>query len=78
MEKVTIRVFVKPNAKKSALVEIKDGVLHIALHAKPHEGEANKELCRFLAELYKVPKSQVILEGGEKSRHKVISLPKTK
>jgi uncharacterized protein len=75
-EKIILRILVKPNAKHSALIDIKEGILHIALHAKPSEGEANRELCRFLSKLLGIPKTKIILERGEKSRHKRVSLPK--
>lgn len=72
---IEIAVFVKVNAKRSALLDVKDHVLHIALHAKPHDGEANAELIRFLAELFRIPKSRIQICRGHKSRHKVVSLP---
>lgn len=74
-ETIQLAIFVKPNAKQTRLVEIKDGVLHIALHAKPQEGEANKELIRFLADYFDIPKSQIDLIKGHHSRHKVVSVP---
>lgn len=70
-----LQVFVKPNAKKSALLEVKDRVWRIALHAKLTDGEANAELVRFLSKLLKVPKSLISLKRGEKSRHKCVVLP---
>ncbi len=72
---IELAIFVKTNAKRSALVAVKDRVLHIALHAKPHDGEANAELIRFLAELLQIPKSRIQLCRGHKSRNKVVSLP---
>lgn len=70
-----VQILVKPNAKKSALLEVKDGVWHIALHAKPADGEANTELVRFLSELLDVPKSLITLKRGGKSRHKCVVVP---
>ena len=72
-----IKIFVKLNAKKTALLKVVDGVLHIAIHAKPKDGEANIELIRFLSELYDVPNSQIELIKGETSRHKTVSMPLT-
>lgn len=74
-EQVILRIFAKPNAKRTALLKINDDGLHIALHAKPHEGEANKELISYLAKLFKIPKSHVILHRGESSRHKEVKVP---
>lgn len=74
-EQVCVMIIAKPNAKKSACIKIDAQGLHIALHAKPVQGAANKELINFLAKLFAVPKSQLILLKGETSRYKQISLP---
>jgi len=72
LKQIDLKIYVKPNAKQSALVAVKDQVLHIALHAKPQEGEANAELIRFLSELLQIPKTQLILQRGQKSRYKTV------
>lgn len=72
---VSLRLLVKPNAKRTTLLLVDDQGLHISLHAKPHEGEANKELISYLSKLLKIPKSQITLQRGEKSRHKQVVLP---
>lgn len=72
---VVLSVYAKPNAKKSALLAIADEALHIALHAKPQDGEANKELIQFLSKQFKIPKSHCELIRGESSRHKQIRVP---
>ena len=70
-----LKIYVKPNAKKSQLIGIKDNELHIALHAKPQEGEANKELIHFLSDEFDIPKSQIEIVKGHQSRHKTVRLP---
>lgn len=75
---VDLFIYAKPNAKKSALLSITDDAMHIALHAKPQDGEANKELIKFIAGLFKVPKSHCELIRGESSRHKQIRIPLSK
>ena len=77
-QQIKINILVKINAKKTALVAVNGQELHISLHAKPHKGEANKELIAYLAALFQLPKSQVILHRGEKSKHKQILVPLTK
>ncbi|MDX1901090.1 MAG: DUF167 domain-containing protein [Gammaproteobacteria bacterium] len=73
---IEFKIFVKPNAKRTAVIEINDtqGMI-IALHASPHEGEANQELIKHLAKLLRTPKSTVVIHRGEHSRHKVIRIP---
>lgn len=77
-QQAKLNIFVKPKAKKTALIKISDQELHIAIHAKPHQGEANKELIAYLAKLFRLPKSQIILQRGEASRHKQVIMPLTK
>ncbi|HAT1596852.1 TPA: DUF167 domain-containing protein [Legionella pneumophila] len=72
---VEIAIYAKPNAKKTQLIAITDDRLHIALHAKPHEGEANKELLFLISQFFKIPKTQIDLIKGKNSRHKLIRLP---
>lgn len=74
---MTLQIFAKPNAKRTALVKVMQNELHISLHAQPKEGEANKELIRFLSELFDIPKSQITLEKGATGRYKRVSLPLT-
>lgn len=76
-QQVKIQIIAKPNAKKTAIVKITEQELHIAIHAKPHKGAANKELISFLSTLFEVPKSQIILKTGETSKYKQLILPLT-
>ena len=64
-----------PGASKSALGEVKEDRLKIRIAAAPEDGKANEELRTFLSRLLELPKRDVILESGEKSRLKTIRLP---
>jgi uncharacterized protein (TIGR00251 family) len=72
-----IRLLVKavPGASKNALAGIQSGRLRIRIAAAPEDGRANEELRSFLAKLLGLPKKEVSLTGGEKSRLKTIALP---
>jgi len=76
-QQVILRILAKPNAKKTALIGIADQGLQISLHAKPQQGEANKELISYLAKLFKIPKSQMTIEKGETNRYKQVIVPLT-
>jgi uncharacterized protein len=76
-QQVKLFIIAKPNAKKTALVEVTEQGMHIRLHASPQEGQANKELISYLSDLLNTPKRQIILQRGEGSRHKVLVLPLT-
>ncbi len=76
-QQVRIKIFAKPNAKKTAFLGIGEHGLLISLHAKPHQGAANKELIAYLSKLFHLPKTQIILLKGEESRHKLVVVPLT-
>ena len=68
-----IQVLVKPGAKVQKVVSSDDGLV-VYLHARAHDGEANKVLVSVLAEYYDVSKSQVTILRGQKSHQKVVEI----
>jgi uncharacterized protein (TIGR00251 family) len=76
-QKVSLTIVVKPNAKKSAIVDFSEKELKISLHAKPKQGEANEELISYLAKLLRLPKSEIVLQRGKGSRYKQVVMPLT-
>lgn len=75
---IRLRVIAKPNARKTAILKITNEGLYIAIHAKPHKGEANKALILYLAKVFQIPKSKINLISGEGSRFKTVIFPLTK
>ncbi len=71
---VELLVHVQPGAAKSAVAGEHGGRLKIRLGARPVEGAANDELVRYLAELAELPRRQVTLVRGERSREKTVRL----
>jgi len=71
-EGTRLEVKIQPSSKKDEIVGIIDGKLKIKLKAKPVEGEANRNCIIFLANLFNVSKSDIIIERGLKSRNKLI------
>ncbi len=67
---VTIDLYVQPRASRCEIVGIQGEELKVRLTSPPVEGEANRLCVEFFAKLLKVPKSDVELVAGEKSRHK--------
>jgi len=70
-----INVKVSPGASKSELAEVRDGRLKVRIAAAPEDGKANEELRSFLAKALGIPKKDIALVSGEKSRLKTLSLP---
>jgi uncharacterized protein (TIGR00251 family) len=69
-EGVVLAVYVQPRASRNELVGIQGDELKVRLTSPPVEGAANK-LCReFVAKLLGIPRTNVSLVAGERSRHK--------
>jgi len=71
---VRLSVRVKPKASRSQVLSVANGKLAVAVAAPPVEGEANRELCRVLARHFGLPRSQVTVCSGLRSRNKVVEL----
>lgn len=69
---LTIRVV--PRATKSGPAGTRDGAYVIRLNAPPVEGAANAELIDLLSTLLKVPKRNITIIAGERSRTKRVQV----
>jgi uncharacterized protein len=67
-----VDVYLQPRSSRNEWAGLHQGCLKIRLTAPPVEGEANKECVRFLARAFGVPKSEVEIIHGHKSRRKTI------
>lgn len=67
---VVFRVRVKPRARRSAVLGVRDGMLDVAVAALPAEGAANAEVVLTLAVFLGIPKSRVEIESGASGRIK--------
>lgn len=63
-----------PGAKRSAVMEVGPEHVRIRLAARPVEGQANKALIDFVAELCGVRPSAVTLVRGHTSRIKIVAV----
>jgi uncharacterized protein (TIGR00251 family) len=71
---VRLDVEVKLRAGKSRVLGIKGERLSVALAAAPVDGAANQELIDTLADHFGVPRRQVRILAGAKSRRKVVEI----
>ena len=70
--KSAIRVKVLPRSSRNQIVGREDGVFKIKLTAPPVEGRANKALKELLARKLGLPKGDVEIISGERSRAKSV------
>lgn len=70
-----LSVYIQAAASKSELAGLYQGALKLRIAARAAEGEANEEICRFLAQLFDVSKSSVSILKGKSSKRKVVFVP---
>jgi uncharacterized protein YggU (UPF0235/DUF167 family) len=71
---MTFDVWAKPGAKVEKSFISKEGMLIIQTRSKPVEGEANQAIIEVVSVLLGIPKSQVEIYRGDKSRLKKIKV----
>jgi len=72
-----IKLKIIPRSSENKIVgESEDGVLKIKLTAPPVEGEANKKLIGFLSKEWGIPKSEIKIVSGLKSKNKIVEIEK--
>jgi uncharacterized protein (TIGR00251 family) len=69
---VNIRVI--PRAHKTGLAGERDGALLVRLAAAPVEGAANAALIDFLADKLDLPRRNIRIVAGERSRQKRVAI----
>ena len=69
-----LAVRIQPRAGADRVSGVKAGRLRIRIAAAPVEDAANERLCRFIADLFGVPRAAVRLLQGNKSRDKLLGV----
>lgn len=69
-----IDVRVIPRAGRSGFAGLRDGALLVKIAAAPVDGAANDELITLLAKTLRIPKRDISLVSGERSRTKRIRI----
>ncbi len=70
----TLHVHVVPNAKIDKVAGEHGNAIKIKLRAPAFEGKANSALISFLADELNISQRAIVLEHGQKSRHKLIRI----
>ena len=69
-----LRVKLVPRSARNRVVGVENGELKIKIIAPPVEGAANEALLRFISDLLGAAKTDLTVERGKASRHKVVKL----
>jgi len=71
---IHLAVRVIPRASKPGIAGMRDGALLVRLQSPPVEGAANEELTQVIAKTFGVPKRDVAIVSGERSKLKRIEV----
>jgi hypothetical protein len=71
---IKLEVRLTPRARKEEISGVRDGVLQVRVKAPPIDGRANEALRKLIAKRAGVPKSQVTIVRGERSRQKLLAV----
>ena len=70
----TIDVRVIPRAGRSEVAGVRDGAILVRLAAAPVDGAANAELIDLLARALRIPKRNILIVTGGRSRSKRVRI----
>ena len=71
---VTLELHVQPGASRTGFAGMHGDRMKVRLAARAVDGKANEALIEFLAAHYNVPKRNVRIVGGLKSRRKRVEI----
>ncbi len=69
---VELRIHCQPRTSKTEIVGLYGDAIKVRLAAPPVEGQANTELCRFLARYFSVLRQEVQILSGKGARRKLV------
>ena len=65
-----LRIYCQPRASQTEIVGLHGDALKIRLAAPPVEGQANTELCQFLAQYFGILRHEIRILVGKGARQK--------
>jgi uncharacterized protein len=74
MTRRVLELHVQPGARRTEFAGEHDGRLKVRLAARAVDGAANAALIEFLSEKFGVPRRNVTIEQGLRSRRKRVSI----
>ena len=69
-----LTLHIQPGTRVTRVAGPYASALKIQVQAAPLDGQANVSLVKFLAKMFQVPASQVVLKQGSHGRHKVVEI----
>ncbi len=64
----------QPRSSKSEIIGVYDGLLKVRISSPPVDGQANSACVKYFSKLFKMPKSDIAIFKGERSKRKRLLL----
>jgi uncharacterized protein (TIGR00251 family) len=65
---------VQPRASRNAFVGVMGDAIKLAITAPPVDGKANQAVIEYLADVFRVSKSSIVIVSGETGRNKLVAI----
>ena len=65
---------VQPRASRNAFAGVMGDAIKLAITAPPVDGKANQAVVEYLSDVFRVPKSNIVIVSGETGRNKLIAI----
>jgi hypothetical protein len=65
---------VQPRASRNKIAGLIGDAIKLAITAPPVDGKANEAVIDFFADLFRIPKSSVVIVSGQTGRNKLITI----
>ncbi|MDX1775389.1 MAG: DUF167 family protein [Desulfobulbales bacterium] len=72
--RLALSIYVQPRASRNRVAGMHGSSVKLSITAAPVDNKANEAVIRFIADLFKVPKSSVSIKSGRQGRHKNVIL----
>ena len=74
-DRLLLDIKAAPGSSRTEFAGINNNRLRVRIAAAPEDGRANNELIAFLAKYFGCAKRDIVLQSGERSRLKTLSMP---
>ncbi|KAK0423528.1 hypothetical protein QR680_008189 [Steinernema hermaphroditum] len=71
---ITLKIHAKPGAKISAITDVGEQEIGVAIAAPPRDGQANEELIDSMSKFLGLRKSELAFDKGATSRSKILKI----
>jgi len=65
---------VQPRASRNKIAGLMGDAIKLAITAPPVDGKANEAVIEYFADLFRIPKSSVVIISGQTGRNKLITI----